>query len=63
MHKARVEELADLGDIDSTDILTSKIQTLEQIARDRVASGHEDDAIEAIRLLAESTGFVVEQKR
>ena len=63
LKKDLVEGLADLGDIDRTGILTSKIQTLEQIARDSVASGHENDAIEAIRLLAESTGFVVEQKR
>ena len=38
-------------------------QMLEQIARDSVASGRENNAIGAIRLLAELTGFGVEQKR
>ena len=40
-----------------------KIQMLEQIARDSVASDRENNAIGAIRLLAELTGFGVDQKR
>jgi len=44
-------------------MLASKVQMLEQIARDSVASGRENNAIGAIRLLAELTGFGVEQKR
>jgi hypothetical protein len=54
---------ADLGDIDRTDMLASKVQMLEQIARDSVASGRENNAIGAIRLLAELTGFGVELKK
>ena len=54
---------ADLGDIDRTDMLTSKVQMLEQIARDSIASDRENNAIGAIRLLAELTGFGIEQKR
>ena len=38
-------------------------QMLEHIARDSIASGRENNAIGAIRLLAELTGFGVEQKR
>ena len=53
----------DLVDLDRTDMLASKVQLLEQIARDSVASGRENNAIGAIRLLAELTGFGVEQKR
>ena len=53
----------DLVDLDRTDMLASKVQMLEQIARDSVASGRENNAIGAIRLLAELTGFGVEQKR
>ena len=53
----------DLVDIDRVDMLASKVQMLEQIARDSVASGRENNAIGAIRLLAELTGFGVEQKR
>lgn len=52
-----------LGDIDRSDMLASKVQMLEQIARDSVASGRENNAIGAIRLLAELTGFGVDQKR
>ena len=44
-------------------MLASKVQMLEQIARDSVASGRENNAIGAIRLLAELTGFGVDQKR
>ena len=53
----------DLVDIDRVDMLASKVQMLEQIARDSVASGRENNAIGAIRLLAELTGFGIEQKR
>jgi hypothetical protein len=53
----------DLVDLDRTDMLASKVQLLEQIARDSVASGRENNAIGAIRLLAELTGFGVDQKR
>ena len=41
----------------STEMLAGKVQMLEQIARDSVASGRENNAIGAIRLLAELTGF------
>ena len=54
---------ADLVDMDRSDMLASKVQMLEQIARDSVASGRENNAIGAIRLLAELTGFGIEQKR
>ena len=63
IREARDLVKADLGDIDRTDMLASKVQMLEQIARDSVASGRENNAIGAIRLLAELTGFGVEQKR
>ena len=53
----------DLVELDRTDMLASKVQMLEQIARDSVASGRENNAIGAIRLLAELTGFGVEHKR
>ena len=53
----------DLFDIDRVDMLASKVRILEQIARDSVASGREINLIGAIRLLAESTGFGVNQKR
>ena len=53
----------DLFDIDRVDMLASKVRMLEQIARVSVASGRENNAIGAIRLLAESTGFGVDQKR
>ena len=53
----------DLVDLDRTDMLPSKVQLLEQIAHDSVASGRENNAIGAIRLLAELTGFGVQQKR
>ena len=52
-----------LVDLDRADMLASKVQMLEQIARDSVASGRENNAIGAIRLLAELTGFGIEQKR
>ena len=44
-------------------MLASKVRILEQIARDSVVSGREINLIGAIRLLAESTGFGVNQKR
>ena len=53
----------DLVDLDRTDMLASKVQMLEQIARDSIASGRKNNAIGAIRLLAELTGFGVEHKR
>jgi hypothetical protein len=53
----------DLFDIDRIDMLASKVRILGQIARDSVASGREINLIGAIRLLAESTGFGVNQKR
>ena len=63
IREARDLVKADLGDIDRSDMLASKVQMLEQIARDSVASGRENNAIGAIRLLAELTGFGVDQKR
>ncbi len=53
----------DLVDLDRTDMLASKVQMLEQIARDSVASSRKNNAIGAISLLAELTGFGVDQKR
>ena len=53
----------DLVDLDRTDMLASKVQMLEQIARDSVASGRENNAIGAIRLLAELTGFGADLKK
>ena len=63
IREARDLVKADLGDMDRTDMLASKVQMLEQIARDSVASGRENNAIGAIRLLAELTGFGVELKK
>ena len=63
IREARDIVKADLGDLDRVDMLASKIQMLEQIARDSVAAGRENNAIGAIRLLAELTGFGVEHKR
>ena len=48
---------ADLSDVDRQDMLASKIQMLEQIARDSVAQGRENNAIGAIRLLSELVGL------
>ena len=63
IREARDVVKEDLVDIDRVDMLASKVQMLEQIARDSVASGRENNAIGAIRLLAELTGFGVDQKR
>ena len=63
IREARDVVKTDLVDIDRADMLASKVQMLEQIARDSVASGRENNAIGAIRLLAELTGFGIEQKR
>ena len=46
-----------------TGMLVSKVQMVEQIARDSISLGHENNAIGANRLLAEITGFGVEHKR
>ena len=62
IREARNVVKEDLVDIDRVDMLASKVQMLEQIARDSVASGRENNAIGAIRLLAELTGFGVDQK-
>ena len=53
----------DFFDIDRIDMLASKVRILGQIARDSIASGRENNAIGAIRLLAELNGFGVEQQR
>ena len=63
IREARDVVKADLVDMDRSDMLASKVQMLEQIARDSVASGRENNAIGAIRLLAELTGFGVDQNR
>jgi ribosome-binding protein aMBF1 (putative translation factor) len=63
IREARNVVKADLGDIDRADMLASKVQMLEQIARDSVASGRENNAIGAIRLLAELTGFGADLKK
>ena len=47
----------DATQVDRTDMLAAKIQMLEQIARDAVASGRESNAIGAIRLLSELIGL------
>lgn len=57
IREARDIVKADLADVDRADMLAAKIQQLEQIARDSIASGRENNAIGAIRLLAELTGF------
>lgn len=57
IREARDIVKADLADIDRADMLAAKIQQLEQIARDSIASGRENNAIGAIRLLAELTGL------
>ena len=46
-----------------TGMLASKVQMVEQIARNSVSLGRENNAIGANRLLAEITGFGVEHKR
>ena len=51
----------DLVDLDRADMLASKIQLLEQIARDSTAAGRENNAIGAIRLMNELLGFGVEK--
>ena len=63
IREARDVVTEDLVDIDRVDMLASKVQMLEQIARDSVASGRENNAIGAIRLLAELTGFGVDLKK
>ena len=63
IHVARDVVKDDLFDIDRIDMLASKVRILGKIARDSVASGREINLIGAIRLLAESTGFGVNQKR
>ena len=63
IHEARDVVKDNLVDLDRADMLASKVQMLEQIARDSIASGRENNAIGAIRLLAELTGFGIEQKR
>ena len=51
----------DLKDLDRRDMLAAKIQQLEAIARDSIASGRENNAIGAIRLLSELVGLGVER--
>ncbi len=63
IREARDLVKSDLDDVERADLLARKVQMLEQIARDSVASGRENNAIGAIRLLAELTGFGVEHKR
>ena len=62
VREARDVVKADLSDIDRVDMLASKVQMLEQIATDAVASGRESNAIGAIRLLNELVGFWAGQK-
>ena len=57
IREARDAVKADLSDVDRQDMLASKIQMLEQIARDSVAQGRENNAIGAIRLLSELVGL------
>ena len=62
IREARDIVKADLGDLERVDMLASKIQMLEQIARDSVAAGRENNAIGAIRLMNELIGFGAENK-
>lgn len=62
IREARDVVKADLGELDRKDMLAAKIQMLEQIARDSVAAGRENNAIGAIRLLNELTGFGAEHR-
>lgn len=48
---------SDLDDVERADLLAAKIQMLEQIAADAVATGRENNAIGAIRLLNELVGL------
>ena len=61
--EARALVTTDLKDLDRRDMLAAKIQQLEAIARDSIASGRENNAIGAIRLLSELVGLGVEHKR
>ena len=54
---------ADLKDLDRQDMLAAKIQQLEAIARNSIASGRENNAIGAIRLLSELVGLGVNLKK
>lgn len=57
IREARNLVKSDLSDIDRQDMLAAKIQQLEQIARDSIAQGRENNAIGAIRLLSELVGL------
>ena len=57
VREARDVVKGDLGEVERADMLAAKIQMLEQIAADAVASGRENNAIGAIRLLNELVGF------
>ena len=57
IREARMVVQNDLKDIDRPQMLSAKIQQLEQIARDSIASGRENNAIGAIRLLSELVGL------
>ena len=63
IRKARTLVKADLKDLDRQDMLAAKIQQLEAIARDSIASGRENNAIGAIRLLSELVGLGVNLKK
>jgi hypothetical protein len=56
VRKGRDLVIEDAGQLDRKDMLAAKIQMLEQIARDCAVSGRENNAIGAIRLLAELVG-------
>ena len=63
IRQARDLVKSDMDGLDRKDLLAAKIQQLENIALDAVEAGRENNAIGAIRLLAELTGFGVEHKR
>ena len=63
IREARTLVTADLKDLDRQDMLAAKIQQLEAIARDSIASGRENNAIGAIRLLSELVGLGVNVKK
>ena len=63
IREARTLVTADLKDLDRQDMLAAKIQQLEAIARDSIASGRENNAIGAIRLLSELVGLGVNLKK
>ena len=63
IREARTLVTADLKDLDRQDMLAAKIQQLEAIAGDSIASGRENNASGAIRFLSELVGLGVSLKK